>query len=199
VGMPVWSDADKQLAHAVQKLVESPKVDFEDGDPIDGLKTKVDSVKGSVPFSMGGGSDDIGDISWNIPTVQLLYPANVPGTKGHHWADAIAMATPIAHKGSLAGAKAAALTLIDLLTNPKLVEAAKDYFKNVQTKDVHYQSFITEKDPPSIFLNKAIMEKYRDQMKPFYYDPTKYKTYLEQLGITYPTLAPAGAATGGDN
>ena len=112
---------------------------------------------------MGGGSDDIGDISWNIPTVQLFYPANIPGTKGHHWADAIAMATPIAHKGSLAGAKAVALTLIDLIANPKLVDSARSYFVDVQTKDVHYQSFITAQDPPSIFLNKAIMDKYRDR------------------------------------
>ena len=193
VGMPAWSDADQQLAHAVQKLVEAPKVDFEDGSPIDGLKTTVDTLKGSVPFSMGGGSDDIGDISWNIPTVQLFYPANIPGTKGHHWADAIAMATPIAHKGSLAGAKAVALTLIDLITHPKLIDSAKAYFTNVQTKDVHYQSFITAQDPPSIFLNKAIMDKYRDQMKPFYYNPVKYSTYLEQLGIKYPTLEPAAS------
>jgi aminobenzoyl-glutamate utilization protein B len=139
---------------------------------------------------MGGGSDDIGDISWNIPTIQLFYPANIPGTKGHHWADAIAMATPIAHKGSAAGAKAVALTLIDLITNPALLDSAKAYFRNVQTKDVHYQPFITEKDPPSIFLNKVIMDTYRDKMRPFYYNPVKYKTYLEQLGITYPTLVP---------
>jgi aminobenzoyl-glutamate utilization protein B len=191
VGMPVWSEADQQLARAVQQLVDAPKVDFEDGDSINGLKTKVDTLKGSVPFSMGGGSDDVGDISWNIPTVQLLYPANIPGTKGHHWADAIAMATPIAHKGSLAGAKAVALTLIDFFTNPALLDSAKAYFVNVQTKNVHYQSFIGEKDPPSIFLNKAIMKNYREKMKPFYYNPAKYKTYLEQLGIAYPTLEPA--------
>lgn len=191
VGMPVWSEADQQLAHAVQRLVDAPKVDFEDGEPIDGLKTTVDSLKGSVPFSMGGGSDDIGDISWNIPTVQLLYPANIPGTKGHHWADAIAMATPIAHKGSVAGAKAVALTLIDLFTTPALLDSAKAYFRNVQTKDVHYQSFLTANDPPSIFLNKAIMDTYREKMKAFYYNPAKYKTYLDQLGIAYPTLVPA--------
>ena len=190
VGMPVWSEADQQLARAVQKLVDATKVDFEDGDSINGLKTKVDTLKGSVPFSMGGGSDDVGDISWNIPTVQLLYPANIPGTKGHHWADAIAMATPIAHKGSVAGAKAVALTLIDFFTNPALVDSAKAYFTNVQTKNVHYQSFISEKDPPSIFLNKAIMDNYREKMRPFYYDPAKYTTYLEQLGIVYPTLEP---------
>jgi aminobenzoyl-glutamate utilization protein B len=188
VGMPVWSEADQQLARAVQKLVEAPKIDFDDGFPIDGLKTTVDTLKGSVPFSMGGGSDDIGDISWNVPTVQLYYPANIPGTKGHHWADAIAMATPIAHKGSLAGAKATALTLIDMVTDPRLIPAAKEYFTNVQTKDQQYKSFITDQDPPSIFLNKAIMEKYRGAMKPFYYDPSKYKSYLDQLGIVYPTL-----------
>ena len=37
-------------------------------------------------------------------------------------------------------------------------------------------------------LNESIMAKYREKMRPFYYDPTRYKTYLEQLGIKYPTL-----------
>jgi aminobenzoyl-glutamate utilization protein B len=187
VGLPAWSEDDKKLAFAVQKLVEAPKID-EDGKPVNGLNTTIDTLKGSVPFSWGGGSDDIADISWNVPTIVLYYPANIPGTKGHHWADAIAMATPIAHKGTLAGAKVTALTLIDLFTNPKVLADAKDYFKNVQTKDTHYIPFITEKDPPATFLNKEIMERYRPEMKKYYYDPTKYKSYLEQLGITYPTL-----------
>ena len=47
----------------------------------------------------GGGSDDIGDVSWNVPTITLRYPSNIPGLPGHNWANAIAMATPIAHKG----------------------------------------------------------------------------------------------------
>jgi aminobenzoyl-glutamate utilization protein B len=58
----------------------------------------------------------------------------------------------------------------------------------VQNKDVKYIPFITKDDPPSIFLNKEKMDQFREQMKKFYYDPTKYKTYMEQLGITYPTL-----------
>jgi aminobenzoyl-glutamate utilization protein B len=187
VGMPVWNEADQQLAHAVQKLVESPKVD-QKGEPIDGLKLKVDTITGSVPFSWGGGSDDIADISWNVPTIVLWYPANVPGTKGHHWADAIAMATPIAHKGSLAGAKATALTLIDIFTAPKIVDSAKAYFSGVQTKDVRYKPFISASDAAPVYLNTETMAKFRDEMKKYYYNPAKYKTYLEQLGITYPTL-----------
>lgn len=187
VGMPEWSDADKQLAEAVQKLVDAPKID-EEGKPVGGLNTKIDTLKGSVPFSWGGGSDDIADISWTIPTIELLYPANIPGTKGHHWADAIAMATPLAHKGTLAGAKATALTLIDFFTNPKIIADAKDYFVNVQTKNTHYIPFISQNDPPAIYLNKETMEKYRPEMRKYYYDPSKYKSYLEQLGIQYPTL-----------
>jgi aminobenzoyl-glutamate utilization protein B len=120
----------------------------------------------------------------------LRYPANIQGTKGHHWGDAIAMATPIAHKGCVAGAKATALTLVDLFTNPALLTQAKDYFTNVQTKDQKYIPFISAKDPPPVYLNKEIMDKHRDKMKAFYYDPTKYGTYLEQLGIKYPTLSP---------
>ncbi len=187
VGYPQWSDADEQLALGVQKLVEAPKVDQE-GKTIHGLRHDIDTLKGSVPFSWGGGSDDIADISWNLPTIVLRYPANIPGTKGHHWADAIAMATPIAHKGSLAGAKATALTLIDLFTRPQVLADAKDYFTNVQTKEVKYKPFITKDDPPAIHLNSETMEKYREQMKKYYYDPSRYKTYLEQLGIVYPTL-----------
>lgn len=187
VGMPVWSDADQQLARAVQKLMEAPPKDLL-GRPIDGLRKGVDSVRGSVPFSWGGGSDDIADISWNVPTVVLHYPANIPGLKGHHWGNAISMATPIAHKGSLAGAEAAAMTLIDLLTTPQILQDAKKYFTEVQNKEVHYKPFITANDPPSIQLNKETMDKFRPEMQKYYYNPAKYKTYLEQLGIVYPTL-----------
>lgn len=187
VGMPQWTDADNQLAKAVQKLLEAPKKD-QYGKEINGLRTTIDTLQGSVPFSWGGGSDDIADIAWNLPTIVLRYPANIPGTKGHHWGDAIAMATPIAHKGSLAGAKATALTLIDLFTKPAVLQEAKAYFTDVQTKTTHYIPFITEKDPAPVYLNQDKMDKYRSEMKKYYYNPAKYKTYLEQLGITYPTL-----------
>ncbi len=190
VGMPTWTDDDQKLAFATQKLMEAPKKD-QLGREINGLNTKVDSLRGSVPYSWGGGSDDIADISWTIPTIVLHYPANIPGLKGHHWGDAIAMATPIAHKGCLAGAKATAMTLIDMFTTPGIIADAKKYFIEVQTKDTHYIPFITDKDPAPTYLNKEKMDQFRPEMKKYYYDPSKYKTYLEQLGIKYPTLEKA--------
>jgi aminobenzoyl-glutamate utilization protein B len=155
----------------------------------EGLSTKLSELTGPVnEQSLGrGGSDDIGDVSWNVPTVTLRFPSNIPGLPGHNWTDAIAMATPIAHKGATAGAKVIAMTLIDLLTKPELIEQSWKYFREVQTKDTKYQPLISPTDQPVITMNKRTMDTYREQMRKFYYDSSKYDTYLEQLGIKYPT------------
>ena len=187
IGLPTWDAADQQLARAVQKLVNAPKVSLR-GQPIDGLATKVDTLYGPAQNFMMAGSDDIGDIAWNVPTVVLRYPSNIPGLPGHNWADAIAMATPIAHKGVVAGTKVVATTLVDMLTNSKIIADAWDYHKNVQTKEVKYIPFVQTDTPPAIHLNKKTMDEFRAQLKKYYYDPSKYKTYLEQLGIQYPQL-----------
>lgn len=181
VGMPAWSDDDQMFARAVQKEL---------GQPEQGLGARVGGLTPPVPPAQntGGGSDDIGDISWNVPTVSLRYPANIPGLPGHNWSEAMAMATPIAHKGVTAGAKVQAMTLVDLLLKPELVAAAWDYFKTVQTRTQKYEPLLRAEDRPAIELNRAIMAKYRDQMRPYYFDSTKYKTYLEQLGIKYPVI-----------
>ena len=127
-----------------------------------GLTAKLaTSLQGPATDNRGGGSDDIGDVSWNVPTITLRYPSNIPGLPGHNWANAIAMATPIAHKGVTAGAKVQAMTMIDLLTKPALVQAAWDYFRNVQTKDMKYEPLIRPQDTPAIDMNKATMDKYR--------------------------------------
>jgi aminobenzoyl-glutamate utilization protein B len=183
VGLPAWTEADVTLAKATQTEL---------GVPVVGLATKLPPLNGqeSIPDEdkRGGGSDDIGDISWSVPTVSLSYPANFQAGPGHNWANAIPMATPIAHKGVNAGAQVQALTVIDLMLRPSVVSAAKDYFTNVQTKTRTYTPLIRAQDTPAIHLNQAIQDKYRPELRKHYYDPTRYKTYLEQLGITYPTV-----------
>ena len=180
VGLPQWSEADQTLAKALQKELKSRE---------QGLATQLDELAGPVPDEQRnrGGSDDIGDVSWNLPTITIRYPSNIPGLPGHNWANAVTMATPIAHKGVVAGAKVVGMTVIDLLTKPELVDQAWKYFRDVQTKDTKYQPLISPTDKPPTYLNKRIMDTYREQMRKFYYDPSKYNTYLEQLGIKYPT------------
>lgn len=186
VGMPKWSADDQAFAKAVQ---EANKLKVEP------LSNKVGDL--STPTtrdkSMGGGSDDIGDIMWAVPTITIRFPSNIPNTIGHNVTAAIAMATPIAHKGAVAGAKAVAMTVLDLMTTPKLVSDAKAFFTNVQLKDQKYDPVLTAEDKPAIHLNKLIMDQMRPQMEKYYYDPSKYGSYLEQLGIAYPGVAVAAA------
>src|SRR5689334_25409953 len=97
VGLPTWDEADQTLARALQKELKQPQ---------NGLATRIEPLSGGLDpeQNMGGPSDDIGDVSWNLPTVTLRYPVNIPGPPGHNWANANAMATPIAHQGLTAGA-----------------------------------------------------------------------------------------------
>ncbi|HIM52519.1 MAG TPA: amidohydrolase [Acidobacteria bacterium] len=183
VGMPEWSDADQRMARAVQRML---------GTEENGLSTELDEeLRGReatpVREQRGGYSDDIGDIMWKVPTVTLGFPANISGGQGHNWNKAIAMATPIAHKGATAGAKVHAMTVLDLLLTPSVLEGAWDYFNNVQTKDQQYVSLLRPQDEPAIWLNKEIMERFKPELQQYYYDPSTYDSYLEQLGIEYPT------------
>lgn len=179
VGMPKWSDADQAFAKTVQRSLKVPER---------GLGTAGGRLGGPVrpEDNRGGGSDDIGDVSWVAPTITLRYPANIPGLPGHHWASAIAEATPVAHKGTTAGAKVQAFTALDLLLKPELVKQAWDYFKNDQTKEAMYTPLISANDKPAIWLNEKLMREFRPEMSKYYFNASRYKSYLEQLGITYP-------------
>ncbi len=190
VGLPEWSEDDITLAKGIQRELGSTET---------GLATQIRGLSGPVDLSrsLGGGSDDIGDISWNMPTVTLRYPSNVSGTPGHNWANGIAMATPIAHKGAVAGAKVQARTLLDLLLNEDLVAEAWDYFNNVQQEEMTYTPFITPEDQPAIWLNADIMARWKPELQKYYYDPSRYGSYLEQLGIEYPTIRAQPISDGG--
>ena len=186
VGMPDWSEDDQRFARAVQKMldVEEQGLLTEAQEELVGAERIPDNER------RGGGSDDIGDVSWVTPTATLRFPSNIPGGAGHNWNKTISMATPIAHKGATAGAKVQALTLLDFLLQPELVQAARDYF-DIQTSDRQYTTFLRPEDEPAIWLNRDIMERFKAQLEAFYYDEERYGTYLEQLGIDYPQFEPS--------
>ena len=78
--------------------------------------------------------------------------------------------------------------MIDLLEKPEILKAAWTYFRDVQSKDTTYKPFIGPDDAPAIEKNAATMKHFRPALEKFYYDPARYGTYLEQLGIDYPQL-----------
>jgi aminobenzoyl-glutamate utilization protein B len=187
--MPKWSEDDYKFAESVARNTVPSFVPYVTGGA--GQQVLFDDVSPlSTPEtrgpSTGGPSDDIGDVMWTVPTITVGYPSNIPNTTGHHVTAAMAMATPIAHKGAVAGAKVVAMTVLDLLEDPALLASARDYFQNEQLQGTSYDSVLGPDDVPAIDLNQDLMERMRPAMREFYYDPSKYGSYLEQLGIEYP-------------
>ncbi len=90
VGIPQWTEEEQTFAQAVQKLTSGDQV---------GLRTEPTPLAPPLAQPESGGSDDIGDVSWVVPTAPLFYPSNIPNLPGHHWANAMAMATPIGPQG----------------------------------------------------------------------------------------------------
>jgi aminobenzoyl-glutamate utilization protein B len=179
VGMPRWSQRDQAFARALQQLLEVPQ---------NGLSTEVQPVAEPSLEPVSGGSDDIGDVSWAVPTGMLFYPSNVGGMTAHHWSSAMAMATPIAHQGATAGAKVVAATLLDLVLDAHLREEAERYFSEEQLSGTSYEPFIGVDDAPPIEKNVEIMAEFRERLRELHYDASRYETYLEQLGVDYPQL-----------
>ncbi|HIR04829.1 MAG TPA: amidohydrolase [Candidatus Copromonas faecavium] len=77
----------------------------------------------------GGGSTDVGDVSWVVPTGQVYTNCYAAGTAMHSWQAVAQGKSAIAHKGMMAAAKVMAMTGAQLLLNPDLVEKAKADWK----------------------------------------------------------------------
>lgn len=169
-----------ETIHKNMLLVGAPKYTAEEEDfaksfQKDSLHKPVIGLKKTVaPFGAKkqvAASNDSGGVSWVVPTGYLNFPAYVPGTIIHNWHAAVTPISSIAHKGEVAGAKVVAASVLDLLTDPKLRQAAKSEF-TADTKDNPFKSMVPEGIKPDIDLNKATMEKYRPLMKKYYLNVT---------------------------
>ena len=112
-------------------------------------------------------SNDIGDVTWVVPTGTHSLSLCVPGVQAHHWTAGITPTMSIAHKGAVVGAKVMAASILDLLTSPELRAAAKKQFDE-DTKDMKYFSLLPPGAKPPLDLNREMMEKYRPEMRKFY-------------------------------
>jgi aminobenzoyl-glutamate utilization protein B len=79
----------------------------------------------------------------------------------------VALATTIAHKGALAGAKAMAASAIDLFMDPQLVAQAKETFRE-EIGDTEYRPLLPPDQQPPLELNRDLMERYRPAMREHY-------------------------------
>ncbi|WP_266364881.1 amidohydrolase [Tellurirhabdus rosea] len=110
-----------------------------------GDAAKVKAFSQNDPIS--GGSTDVGDVSWAVPTVGLSAATWVPGTAAHSWQAVAAGGTSIGRKGMMVAAKTLTLTGMELFSNPKLIEQARTDWETVRGKDFRYEALLGNRKP----------------------------------------------------
>jgi aminobenzoyl-glutamate utilization protein B len=156
VGLPSWSEQEDALARAVQAKVNVP---------VEGLARRYVPMKG--PAVQKAAANDAGDISWKVPMVKLYFPATVPNISFHHWVAGVPLATSIAHKGAVAGAKVMAASIVECFSNPAVIDEAKRSFKE-ELAGTEYRSLLPPGQKPPLTLNRATMDKFRPLMAQHY-------------------------------
>ena len=154
--MPEWTDSEQDFARKLQEAADVK---------VEGLATEARPLLG--PTEQRAPSNDCGDVSWKVPMGRVGFPSNVPNVPFHHWAGGAALATTIAHKGSVAGAKTLAATVVDLMTDPALVARAKKTFA-AEIGDVVYKPLIPLDQKPPVDLNREKMDPFREPMRQHY-------------------------------
>jgi len=94
----------------------------------------------------GGGSTDVGDVSYTVPTVGMNAATWVPGTPAHSWQAVACGGTDIGIKGMMVAAKTMSVTAIDLFTTPAVIEKAKEEFKQAKG-DYQYKALLGDRKP----------------------------------------------------
>ena len=121
-----------------------------------GLLLDTKFTEGIEPYNdtgKAGGSTDVGDVSFAVPTVGFRAATWVPGTSAHSWQAVAAGGTDIGNKGMMVAAKTLALTGMQLLDNPKIIKAAKEEFIKKRGVDFKYFPMLGDRKPALNYRN----------------------------------------------
>ena len=113
-------------------------------------------VKGVEPYTLSaksGGSTDVGDVSYSVPTAGLRTATWIPGTPAHSWQAVAAGGTSIASKGMLLAAKTLALTGMQLLDDISFIETVKKEFYEIRGEDFKYIPLLGDREPALDYRN----------------------------------------------
>jgi aminobenzoyl-glutamate utilization protein B len=132
-----YTPAEIEFAHGIQKSTDKEQVGL-DGSVQPFLDTRENP---------GGGSTDVGDVSWLVPEIRLGVTTAPVGTPWHSWAVVACGGMSIGHKGMKYAAKALALTAYDLYQQPETVKAIREEFE-ARRGDAKYEAILPASGPP---------------------------------------------------
>lgn len=136
---------DKEIKFA-QQILDTYEGDYN-------IESAEEITSYSVEKRKGGGSTDVGDVSWKVPTAGMSAATWVPGTSAHTWQAVAAGGTSIGIKGMLIAAKTIALTAQDIFTDSDIIIRAKKELKERIGKNDPYKTLIGDRDPPLNYRN----------------------------------------------
>ena len=139
VEAPQYTEAEQEFARSLQRITGKEEKGFNDK-----IKPLPDE-----PGEVEGGSTDVADVSWIVPTAGFRVTTAAEDAPWHSWATTACSGTRAGRKGAVVAAKVIATTGVDILTNPTLVRKAKAFFLEA-TEGKPYQSPVAADQKPPI-------------------------------------------------
>lgn len=143
IGGYTYSPEEQEFAEKIQKTLVAPS-NLENTGMVTPFRVEEDG---------SGGSTDVGDVSWVVPTAGVRTATWVPGTSGHTWQAVAAGGTSIGTKGMIMAAKTMALTAVDLYADPSIIDAAWQELYRRRGKEFTYIPLVGDRDPPLDYRN----------------------------------------------
>lgn len=135
-----------EIAYTDEEIAFGKNIQKETGKPQIGMDTKINPMEETLEHPMGG-STDVGDVSWVVPTVRLSATVAPKDTPWHSWAVVACGGMSIGHKGMIYATKALSMTMIDFFQNEKLRTGIKEEFKE-RKGDYTYKGILPDGPPP---------------------------------------------------
>lgn len=132
-----YTEEEISFAKKIQEATDKPQV---------GLDTSIDPMEETLEHPMGG-STDVGDVSWVVPTIRLRATIAPKDTPWHSWAVVACGGMSIGHKGMIYAAKALSMTMVDLYEKENLRKEIKAEFKE-RKGDYEYKGIVPDGPPP---------------------------------------------------
>ena len=137
LGPIAYTDEEISFGKKIQEATNKPQI---------GMDANINPLRITLENS-GGGSTDVGDVSWNVANINLRVTTAPTDTPWHSWAVVACGGMSIGHKGMIYSSKAMSMTMLDLFENPDMVTKVKAEYKERKGDEI-YKAIIPEGPPP---------------------------------------------------
>ncbi|HUQ09844.1 MAG TPA: amidohydrolase [Steroidobacteraceae bacterium] len=135
VGAPNYTADEDAFAKQIQRATGKPEV---------GMVRAIHPLEGQIEE---GGSTDVGDVSWIVPTLHLTVATAPKDAPWHAWPVVATGGMSIGHKGMIVASKALAATMVDLFEKPAELAAVRAEFETKKGATV-YKAYLPDGPPP---------------------------------------------------